>query len=176
MDEFLAEWGYLAVYVATTLEGEFAYLSAIVAGTMGHLKILGVIIAAFLGGFTRDMAIFLTARYSGRTYFKRNPKSKEKIETASNWISRRPIFLAFHRFVYGLSTATVVALGMSSISLTRFGLICFTACLTWTLGYGALGYFAADQVLSNLTWLKEHYYVVIIFFIGVGLTFYRLGR
>ena len=41
MNEFLAEWGYLAVYVATTLEGEFAYLSAIVAGTLGQIKIGG---------------------------------------------------------------------------------------------------------------------------------------
>jgi membrane protein DedA with SNARE-associated domain len=176
MNEFLAEWGYLAVYVATTLEGEFAYLSAIVAGTLGQIKIGGVIIAAFFGGFTRDMAIFLTARYSGQTYFKRNPKSKEKIEKASNWISRRPVFLAFHRFVYGLSTATVVALGLSTISLGRFVLICATACLTWTLGYGALGYFAADQVLTNLTWLKEHFYIVILFFLGLGFTIFRLTQ
>ena len=176
MDEFLAEWGYLAVYVATVLEGEFAYLSALVAGTLGHIKIGGVMIAAFFGGFTRDMAIFLTARYSGRSYFKRNPKSKEKIEKASNWISRRPIFLAFHRFVYGLSTATLIALGVSTISFGRFVLICLTACLTWTLGYAALGYFAADQVLTNLTWLKEHYYVILFIFIGVGLTIYRLNK
>jgi len=162
MDEFLAEWGYLAVYLATTFEGEFAYLSAIVAATLGHFKIPGVMIAAFLGGYTRDMSIFLFSRYSGKSYFKRNPKSKENIEKASNWVSRRPLFLAIHRFAYGISTATVIALGLSSMSIFRFSLVCAMACFTWTLGYGALGYFAADQVTANLTWFKDNFVYILI--------------
>lgn len=174
MDDFLAEWGYIAVYLATTFEGEFAYLSAIVAGTLGHIKIPGVMIAAFLGGYTRDMSIFLFSRYSGKSYFKRNPKSRENIERASNWVSRRPLFLTVHRFAYGLSTATVIALGLSSISIFRFSLVCAVACLTWTLGYGALGYFAADQVTANLTFLKDHFVYMLVIVGIIVVVVYKL--
>ena len=176
MNEFLGEWGYLAVYVATTLEGEFAYLSAVVAATLGHLKLPGVMIAAFLGGYTRDMTIFLFSRYSGKSYFKRNPKSKEKIEKASNWVSSKPLFLTVHRFAYGISTATVIALGLSSMSVLRFGLVCAIACASWTLGYAALGYYAADQVTANLTWLQDNFLYVLIVVGVVGTAIYKLKK
>ena len=60
MEEIINDWGYLAVYLATTFEGEFAYLTAIVTAKLGHLTLIGVGIAGFLGGMTRDMSIFFT--------------------------------------------------------------------------------------------------------------------
>ncbi len=167
METFLADWGYLAIYVATTLEGEFAYLSSVVAASLGHLKMPWVMLAAFLGAMSRDMTIFLVSRRSGERILSRKPETLQKISKATDWIANRsPIFLAFHRFVYGLSTATVLALGLSKISVFRFTIICALASFTWTVGYGVLGYFAADQVLQNLTWLKK-YFLHILF----GVTF-----
>lgn len=173
MEGFLAEWGYLALYVATTLEGEFAYLSAIVAAKLGHLTIWGVAIAGFLGGMTRDMAIFMIARYSGQKYLSKNPDMVPKLEKASKWLSTRPpYFLAFHRFIYGLSTATVVTLALSKMTNARFTALCVLACFTWVLGYGLLGYFAADQVMSNLEWIKDN----TLLFIGIILAIILIIR
>ncbi len=171
MDGFLSEWGYVALYLATTLEGEVAYLSAIVAAKLGYLTVWGVGVAGFLGGYTRDMIIFLLARYSGQRYLKRNPSMVPKVEKASQWLSSRPAyFLAFHRFIYGLSTATVITLGLSKMTNLRFAFICGVACLTWVLGYGLLGYFAADQVMSNLEWIKGNFLFFLAFVVAVILS------
>ena len=170
-------WPYLAVYLATSLEGEIAYITAVVASKLGHTNIIGVGIAGFFGGYTRDMTIFLLSRYSGERFFRRRPRLKKKIQRVSHWVSMRPMYmLIFHRYMYGMSTATVASLAMSRMTTPQFAILCFFACLTWVLGLGVLGYFAADQVLGHLDWLKSHFIWIIGGFILVILLVVRWSK
>lgn len=158
MEEFINQWGYLAVYIATTVEGELAYITSIVTAKLGHLSVLGVAIAGFLGGMTRDSAIFFTGRYGSRAFLERRPKLLEKINEAGAIVSNRPWWiLIFHRYFYGFSTATLLVLATSSMSNARFIALCVTACFVWVLGLGLLGYYATQTVLANLQWLSDHF-------------------
>ncbi len=167
-------WAYVLLYVATTLEGEVAYITAVIAAKVGELQIIGVAIAGLLGGFTRDMTIFSVARYGGEKFLDKRPKLKEKTRKVSRWvISRPPYLLVFHRFIYGLSTATVVSLALSRITRWQFLILNFFACLTWVVGYGILGYIAADQVMYHLDWLKEHFLYVMGGLLVLGVLLFR---
>lgn len=149
--------------MATTLEGEVAYISSMVVAKLGHLTVWGVALSGFLGGMTRDSAIFFSARYASRSFLSRRPKLMAKINRAGEFLSRRPWWiLIFHRYMYGFSTATLVVLASSAMTNWQFILLCIAACITWIVGFGLLGYFAAQQVLSNLDWLGAHFIWILL--------------
>lgn len=158
MEEFIKEWGYWALYAGTTIEGEAMYLSGVIAAKLGHLDYIWVAVCGFLGGMTRDMTIFFGSRYGGQRLIKNNEKLLHKLHKAGKWVSGRPWYiLAFHRFVYGLSTATLIVLSLSKMTNLQFIVLCMIACLTWVVGYGIIGYFAAQQVMNNLDWIGDNF-------------------
>jgi membrane protein DedA with SNARE-associated domain len=172
MEEFIKEWGYWALYAGTTLEGEAMYLTGVITAKLGHLDFFWVAVCGFLGGMTRDMTIFFGSRYGGKKLIQNNTKLLEKLHKAGKWVSGRPWYLlAFHRFVYGLSTATLVVLSLSKMTNVQFILLCVLACFTWVVGYGVIGYFAAKQVMNNLDWLGNNYIWILL---GVGIIIFTV--
>lgn len=167
MEELIEKWGYLAVYFGTLFEGEAVYITSIVLSRIGHLQVWLVAILAFLGGATRDMLIFLIARSGGRRFILNRKKLNYKVEKVSQWLEKRSWwYLSFHRYIYGLSTATIVTLALGKMSLLRFFFLTLLACFVWVVGYGILAYWASDSILNNIDWIKSN---ILLVFIGIIL-------
>ena len=162
-----------AVYAGILVEGELVYFSAMVACKLGNLSLVSLMLTAFLGALTRDLLIFHLSRFSTGFVAKIGPRQSQKIKKVTQWIHGRPVYvMIFHRFVYGLSTAVVMACGLSSMQKIRFYTITFIACILWTLVYGVLGYYFAEWILeyfdSRDISMKP---VIWIFLAGIAIYF-----
>ena len=172
MDALIQQWGYLAVYIGTVIEGEVVYLSGILASQLGHLSLAGVVFLSFLGAISRDSLIFLISRKGGHSYMSSRPAISTKVSGAGEWVEKRSLFfLIFYRFFYGVSTVVVLALAVSGISYFRYGVICLTGSCLWAIVYGTVGYVAAPGAVSLFQELGGFAWVILLAIL-VGVILY----
>ena len=58
LEQFIENYGYLAVLIGTFLEGETIVILGGIAAKLGHLSVEGVALAAFIGTTTRRSNVF----------------------------------------------------------------------------------------------------------------------
>jgi membrane protein DedA with SNARE-associated domain len=134
IEQVVAQYGYLALVVGTSLEGETVLIVAGFAAHQGYLKLAWVILAAFIGSLTGDQLYFLLGRLKGRPFLQSRPawqvqahRVEHLLDSHGTWI-----MLGF-RFMYGLRTITPFVIGTSSISMSRFITLNAAGALAWAI-------------------------------------------
>jgi membrane protein DedA with SNARE-associated domain len=154
------EWtgavAYLAVFVATAVEGEVVFVGAAVLAQTGQLEPVGVLAAAALGGSAGDQAYFYAVRC----------QLKGRLDRFPAWASRRQQFLerlARHvtamilacRFLPGLRIAIPAACALSDVSPLRFSVLNLVSSIAWASGIMGLVTWMGPAILAKLgvnTW------------------------
>jgi membrane protein DedA with SNARE-associated domain len=139
----LASWSglaaYLAVFVATVVEGEVVFVGATVLVHLGRLDAGGVFAAAALGGSVGDQIYFYALRGRLRRWLDRFP----------TWASRRDrvilrvrqnasAMILACRFLPGLRVAIPAACACADVSPVRFSTLSLVSSLGWAAGVMAL--------------------------------------
>jgi len=143
----LADWtgplAYLAVFVATMIEGELVFVAAAVLVRAGHLEAAGVYAAAALGGSVGDQIYYYALR--GRlhaiidrfpTFAGRRDRVVEKVRRHSS-----AMILAC-RFLPGLRIAIPAACAYAGVPAARFSILSLLSSLGW-----------AAAVMGFVAWL-----------------------
>lgn len=121
LDEFLRQYGLLAVYLGMWLEGETVM---VIAGFLAHqdyFSLAMVLPVAVLGALSVDHAVYLAGRLSGRLAFIQRfhgdgeGASSWKRHLGENW----SVFLMV-RFIYGTRTPYLFYVGTRRMSWLRF--------------------------------------------------------
>src|SRR5512143_230365 len=100
LEELVLQYGYLAVFIGTLLEGETILVLAGFAAHQGYLNLGLTMLAAFAGSATGDQLWFLLARRYGRGWVARRPGLAAKLAPAARWLERNPtLFILGFRFV-----------------------------------------------------------------------------
>ena len=154
IQEFISHYGYLTLIIGTFLEGETILVLAGVAAKIGYLKLVGVIMAAFLGTFAGDQLFFFMGRYNGKKILAHRPRWQSKAKKVNKWIKdhQNPVILGF-RFLYGFRTITPFIIGMSEIPTRKFFIFNFFGALLWAVVFASVGYVfgqAAEYVLKDI--------------------------
>jgi len=170
MIEFLQTWSYVASYLGTLIEGEILLLTAIITAKLGYMNFYGAMIAAFFGAYTRDWLTFLLARKSGRKIVAKKPSLKRKIEKVNGMMEKNPLLiLTIYRFMYGFVTIIVLMVGMSDISMRKFGVFSALSNLLWVTMLGGLGFFFAETMIELISQYKGF---VIGILTAIGLLYW----
>ncbi len=166
--------GYLASYIGTFLEGEIFLLTSVLSAKLGYFNFFGGLIASFLGAYTRDMLQFSLVKKQGRKLLDNKPKLQTKLENASGWYNKRPVFyLTVYRFMFGVSTVIIMLSGLKEdISFSKFALHSAIGIGLWVSVLGGLGYFCADILIEKLHFLSEHSLEVIGVLSVIGLVYW----
>lgn len=137
----IAQYGLIAVFAGSLLEGETLLLLAGYAAHRGYLDFAAVVAVAMLGAVIGDLGWFVLGRYQGRRLLDRHPRLGDKVRRALALIERHPtkILLAM-RFAWGLRIALPVAIGMSRIPWRRFLLLNLLSALLWAPVVAGAGY------------------------------------
>jgi membrane protein DedA with SNARE-associated domain len=137
----LESYGYLALALGMFLEGEAVLIMAGFAASRGHLSLPAVIAVATLASFTADQLYFFAGRRYGTALLARLPSLQARAARAADLIHRHhlPLILSI-RFLYGLRTAALLALGMSNVPWPRFCVLNFISAVTWAASLGSAGY------------------------------------
>lgn len=160
LETYLSQYGYLALFIGTFLEGETILL---IAGYMAQRGILDVhmcILVAFCGSLSGDQTAFFIGRHFGQKLLERKPKLRQKLDKAFRLLERYQTALALSfRFFYGLRNVTPFAYGGSNIHALRFFLLNAIGALIWAFSFAYTGYYfgkAVETVLEDVKHVEQY--------------------
>jgi len=175
--EFVEQYGYLAVFLGTCLEGQGVLLLAGFFAHRGYLNLPVVLLLAFAGSFIGDQACYVLGRLKGRLLLDRHPAWQPR----ASWILARVstherwLLLAF-RFVPGVRMLTPIVLGLAKYPQRRFAVYNLIGGALWSVSIGLLGYFAGHAAGRVFDKVKEHEIKVICGLLAIGLFAWLVRR
>ncbi|MBN9565655.1 MAG: DedA family protein [Alphaproteobacteria bacterium] len=180
--EFIAKYGYFAVFLGSLIEGESVILTAGVLAQQGYLSLWGIIVVSFMGTLLADQFLFHIGRLHGNKLLAKWPSLEAKANRALNLLHKyNTLYILSFRFIYGIRVISPVIIGMSGVSIKRFSILNVIAAAVWSVlsciaGYalGKGGVKLWDSVkefgAEMLWWLPA----VILLIVGILLVFKKL--
>ncbi len=151
MQKAVADYGYLAIFAGTFLEGETVFLLGGVAAHQGLLNLWWVALTALAGGAIGDQFFFLLGWWRGPEFLARNMRLARKAVVARRLVRRHAVpLMLLSRFLYGLRMVIPLVCGASRIHPLVFLGLNLVSALCWVLAFGGIGYLFSDWVLSRL--------------------------
>lgn len=145
-------WGYLAVFLGSLIEGESVILTASFLASQGYLSIFKVTGVAFIGTLMADQLLFLAGVWGGRRIVKRHEKIEAAAQRAFRLLHKyQTVFILSFRFIYGIRIVSPIVIGMSGIPLKRFAILNLIAAAVWAVVSCSFGYFLGVFVLDYLS-------------------------
>ena len=169
MDELIQKYGYLAIVLGASLEGETVVLLGGFAAHQGYLNVLATIGAAFTGTVIGDQFFFYLGRVKGRDYLRRRPRWQAKIDRVSGFIDRHENRLMIgYRFMYGFRTLTPFALGLANVSRAKFLTYNLASAGIWATTIVGAGYLFGQLLTRWLGELKRHEPMIMLGILGIA--------
>ena len=171
MEDFLHQYGYLALMLGTFLEGETAIMVASSLVSSGIFNGPYTVIFAFFGSFTGDLICFTIGRLNGKYFVDRRPAMKARLIPVQYFFEthRVPVLLTY-RFLYGFRTIIPLMIGMSKIRTLTFLGNCVVAGLVWATTVSLVGYGAGMLFELTPRSFEENALYIILGFAAFGLT------
>ena len=145
--EFIKEWGYLAVFLGSLVEGESVILAACFMAHLGYLSLIKIMAIAFCGTLFADQALYYVGRFYGPALLQRFQSLHAPANRAFKLLHSWDIwFILSFRFIWGIRTISPVVIGSSGISPQRYTPLNFAAAVVWTLVSCIGGYMLSGMI------------------------------
>lgn len=173
--QLVVDYGYVAVFLGTFLEGEAVLVAAAFAAAHGLLSAPLVAGVAAVGAFAGHVVFFGVGRWRGRAWLFAHPRLGRHARRADAVIVRHDwasIFIL--QYLYGARVAGAILFGLSSFTLPRFLALQAVNCATWAVLVTATGYLLGatlDLVAARLSWISAGVVGVLL-----GLVLWSLWR
>lgn len=162
---WIKDWGYLAVFLGSLIEGESVILTASSMAYLGYLSLYKIMVVAFVGTVFADQMLFFVGRYYGSSIFDRFPRLQKSAARAFGLLNRYDVwFIIGCRFVYGIRITSAIVIGAAQISLKRFIPLNILSGLIWTVVSCVGGYLLGDvmkDILENFNLIQKYLFVVL---------------
>jgi membrane protein DedA with SNARE-associated domain len=173
-EQLITQYGYLAIFVGSLLEGETVLILAGIAAHKGYLDFLLVVLLAVCGGVIGDQTFFLLGRYCGGWLLTRYPSIATKVAPASRKIERHKVgFILGVRFMYGLRIAGPVVIGMSKVNFGEFLVLNIVGAIFWACLTAGAGYVFGAGLASLGVRHYLHLVIPIVILLVLGVAAYR---
>jgi membrane protein DedA with SNARE-associated domain len=152
----IEQYGYLAVFVGTLLEGETILALGGFAAHSGHLDLRWVIAVAFCGSVLGDQTAFLVGHFWGKPLLGRSARLTRTVERARPHLVRHAdLFVLVNRFLIGLRTAGPIAVGIVGMPWPRFLVLNMIGAAAWSATIAVAGYLLGQGLETLLGDLKH---------------------
>ncbi|EHJ46843.1 SNARE associated golgi family protein [Solidesulfovibrio carbinoliphilus subsp. oakridgensis] len=148
----IENYGYLALFIGTFLEGETILLLAGFAAQSPefHLDLRYVILSAFAGSLAGDQTAFFIGRYFGRRLMEKSEKWRARTERVTTMLKKyHEILILSFRFFYGLRNLTPFVLGSIDIPVRKFFVLNAIGAAIWAVAFALIGY-GFGSLLENV--------------------------
>ncbi len=173
----IAEYGYVAVFAGTLLEGETFLILGGFAAHQGYLQLHWVIAIAMLGGFLGDQSYFLLGRWRATWVLSRFKRFAPLFERANALMDRHhEALIVAIRFLYGLRTVGPMAFGMSKVPALRFAFFNALGAAVWAVAIGGAGYLFGQVLELWLHDLKRAEETLLLAILCGGFVFWAWRR
>ncbi|WP_446809520.1 DedA family protein [Methylomonas sp. 2BW1-5-20] len=172
LQQLVIDYGYLALFIGTYLEGETILVIAGFLAHGGYLELEWVMLTAFLGTFAGDQTFFYLGRWKGIAFLEKRPLWHSKTDKVFDLLHKHqiPVILGF-RFLYGVRNVTPFVIGASKIHPLKFFLLNFLGAGIWAIAVAYLGYTFGEFAESIMGQVKKYemYILAVLVAIGVAL-------
>jgi membrane protein DedA with SNARE-associated domain len=170
----IEQYGYVATFAGTLIEGETLLILSGLAAHRGYLDLLLVVAVGALGGMLGDLAYFLAGRRYGDELLARFPRFGPAAQRVRGLIERYPnATIVGVRFMYGLRTVGPAAIGSTRIAFVQFLLLNGVGALLWSACWAGAGYVlgtAAERLLGDLAQVERELFAgVLVLVVAVAL-------
>lgn len=181
MVALLKQYGYIILFVWSTLEGE---MGLIMGGLMCHTGDMWLPMAIFiagLGGFVGDQIYFYTGRFNKNYIYTKLHSQRRKFAIAHLLLKKYgwPIIFV-QRYMYGMRTVIPMAIGLTKYSGKKFAFINLISAWCWAALTIVPVYIYGQEILKLLEWAKAHWYFALpiagTFALGIFTYFHRLEK
>ena len=175
-EALLEQFGYLAVFVGTFLEGEAILVAAGFFAESGYLDVYLVGIVAFFGAYCGHLFWFWLGRVHGVRLLDRFPRMNRHFGKGVRVFERYgAAAIIITQWLYGLRITCAVIIGMSRISLLKFLLYQGVSCAVWSAVITTAGFFfgrAIERLLGRAAHI-EKYGLAVILAVAIGFWLYH---
>jgi membrane protein DedA with SNARE-associated domain len=147
LEVLLAQYGLVAVFIGTFLEGELVVVAGGLLARLGFLSLPLVFFTALIATFLGDQFYFYLGRKKGTAFLEKKHRLhwKKRAERVHDLIHNHQYKILFgYRFLYGLRIPTLFALGTSELPTRRFVLLNIINSILWSILFVLGGYFFGD--------------------------------
>jgi membrane protein DedA with SNARE-associated domain len=171
------DYGYVAVFVGTLLEGESVLILAGVAATLGYLSLPVIIITATVGSFLGDQLFFYLGRRHGPDLLHRFPMLATRAARMQKLLRRfhLPLILGV-RFLYGLRTVGPMVIGMSGVAWARFFVLNLIGASVWASTIASAGYLFGNALELLLVDIKRYEELLLGAIVAAGMVAWLVYR
>jgi membrane protein DedA with SNARE-associated domain len=167
--EFIRQYGYIAVFLGSLVEGESVILTASAMAAAGHMNIYLIMLIAFSGTLIADQALYFLGRCYGHQILVKYPKLFKKSDKAFDLLKRYDVwFIIACRFIYGIRVTSSVVIGISGLPPKRYSPLNVISAIIWTLVSCLGGYWIGDTFLKFLHTMVV-YQKWIFGVVGIGI-------
>lgn len=170
-ESLLQDFGYLAVFVGTFLEGEAILIAAGFFASRNYLDPFAVFVVAFGGAYAGHIFWFWLGRVHGVRLLDRFPRMKRHFGKGIRVFERYgAAAIILTQWIYGLRITCAVIIGMSRIGLVKFFIYQAVSCALWAAVITAAGYYfgrAIETLLGRVEHI-EKYGLAFIAAIAIG--------
>ncbi len=152
LKQVIEQYGYLALFIGTFLEGETILLLAGFAAQSPQfgLDLRWVVLSAFAGSLAGDQTAFFIGRHYGRKLVAKSEKWRARSEKIHGMLAKyHEVLILSFRFFYGLRNLTPFVLGTAEISVRKFFLLNAIGAAVWAVAFALTGY-AFGSLLENV--------------------------
>jgi membrane protein DedA with SNARE-associated domain len=147
VDDYLAQYGYIAIVVGTFFEGETTVLLGGIFSKLQYMELHRVMLWAFMGTILGDYTFFFLGKSLGRNVIDKFDFLRSKIPLANKIILRYGNFILFLvRFFVGVRGIILLLLGCTDIKKRTFFLYSTLSALLWSVAVSLIGFLFGEVV------------------------------
>lgn len=177
MEAYIAQYGYIGIFIGTFLEGETTVLLGGIFAKLNYMDLKKVMFCAFLGTFIGDLSFFFLGRVVGRNYIERYDFLRTRAALADRIIRKHGHLIIFAiRFLVGIRSVVLLLLGCTGIRMGKFLFLDLVNSIFWSLFVSSAGYLFANVVYVFVYDIKKYEHLVvplILVPVFVGIYVYR---
>lgn len=171
MEEFLDQYGYLALMIGTFFEGETAILVAASLIYKGLFEIPHTVLFGFAGSFVSDWLYFGIGKANGKYFISRRPDLQKRVTPIQHFFEKHQFqVLLTYRFLYGFRVLIPLIIGMSNIPVSRFLLFSIISGLSWATIVSSLGYVIGRFLELESSAFENNLIFIVLGFAAFGLS------
>lgn len=174
MEDFIRDWGYIALFLYSFGGG---FVGLVVAGVLsfaGDLNIYISVIVAGSSNFLGDQFLFFLARKNKDYAKKMMSKYGRKIAFAHLLMRKYGSWVVFiQKYIYGVKTLVPLAMGLTKYSGIKFSIYNFVATIIWASAVGYASFIAGEYVLGTVDDFKYVGMAIVFIVFLVLMYFFR---
>ena len=170
MEDFLDQFGYIALSVGTFFEGETAILIASSLIHRGFFEGPYTVLFGFAGSFISDWLYYLIGRFNGKYFIERRPGLKAKVAPVQEFFEANQLqILLSYRFLYGFRVIIPIVIGMSAVKPRQYLFYTLISGLFWASTVSSVGYLFGRFLDIGTVDFEENFLFIVLGFGCFGL-------